>query len=126
MNRLAAFAVAMLFPLGAVAGVTEVKLKLPLKPKLQITGDEKMAIAPFVIANRERKNDRASKVDVQAEFQRYLKKQLTKSTKLRLVEVSQTRLHGTSMKALEENREYWRKLGAQTDVDFIVTGVIDI
>ena len=79
---------ALLFALLAVsafAGVQEVKLKLPLKPKLNITGDEKIAIAPFVIANNgEKKNDRAQKIDVQAEFQRYLKKQLTTSTKLRI------------------------------------------
>lgn len=125
MKRLAVVLFAALLPLTAMAGVMEVKLKLPLKPKLSITGDEKMAIAPFVIANREKKNDRASKVDVQAEFQRYLKKQLTKSTKLRLVDVPQTRLPGTDMKALESNRDFWKSLGAQTGADFIVSGVVD-
>jgi hypothetical protein len=125
MNRVAAVVVLSLMPVAALAGVTEVKLKLPLKPKLQIAGEEKVAIAPFVIANREKKNDRASKVDIQAEFQRYLKKQLTKSTKLRLVDVPQTRLPGTTMKALEANRDYWRSLGSQTGADYIVSGVID-
>src|SRR5215471_15064440 len=101
MKRLA-FALAFLVPVAAFAGVEEVKLKLPLKPKLNITGDEKVAIAPFVIANNgERKSDRAQKIDVQAEFQRYLKKQLTKSTKLRIVDVAVTRLPGTDMKSLE-------------------------
>ena len=125
MKRIAALVLGSLLPLAGLAGVTEVKLKLPLKPKLQISGDEKVAIAPFVIANREKKNDRASKVDVQAEFQRYLKKQLTKSTKLRLVDMPQTRLPGTTMKALEANRDYWRSLGAQTGADYIVSGIID-
>jgi len=125
VKRISAAVLAALLPLAALAGVTEVKLKLPVKPKLQITGDEKIAIAPFVIANREKKNDRASKVDVQAEFQRYLKKQLTKSTKLRLVDVPQTRLPGTDMKTLEANRDYWKSLGAATGADFIVSGVVD-
>ena len=125
MKRIAAVVLVSFLPLAGLAGVTEVKLKLPLKPKLQISGDEKVAIAPFVIANREKKNDRASKVDIQAEFQRYLKKQLTKSTKLRLVDMPQTRLPGTTMKALEANRDYWRSLGAQTGADYIVTGIID-
>src|SRR5436190_20951346 len=98
-----------LFPFAALAGVEEVKLKLPLKPKLQITGDEKIAIAPFVIANNgEKKNDRAQKIDVQSEFQRYLRKQLTKSTKLRLVDVPSTRLPGSDIKALEAARDYWK------------------
>src|SRR5438094_7755733 len=111
MKRAIIFAVAALMPLASQAGVLEVKLKLPLKPKLQITGDEKVAIAPFVIANNgEKKSDRASKVDVQSEFQRYLRKQLTKSTKLKLVDVPATRLPGSNMKALEENRDYWKEL----------------
>src|SRR5437868_14999940 len=113
MKRLTIFAFAVLLPLSSSAGVLEVKLKLPLKPKLQITGEEKIAIAPFVIANNgEKKNDRAQKIDVQAEFQRYLRKQLTKTTKLRIVDVPATRLPGTDMKSLEAARDYWKDLGA--------------
>ena len=126
MKRIALFAVAALMPLAAFAGVTEVKLKLPTKPKLQITGDEKIAIAPFVIvANQEKKNDRAAKIDVQKEFQRYLKKQLGKSTKLHLVDAPQTRLPGSDMKALEADRDYWKQLGAKSGADYIITGIID-
>ncbi len=126
MRRAAGALVISLLPLAAAAGVTEVKLKLPLKPKLQIAGDEKIVIAPFVIANNgERKSDRASKVDIQSEFARYLRKQLTKSTKLKLVDVPATRLPGGDMKALEANRDYWRELGAKTGADYIVSGVVD-
>ncbi|HUJ15997.1 MAG TPA: hypothetical protein VL284_19570 [Thermoanaerobaculia bacterium] len=126
MKRAVLVAAAMLVPLASFAGVIEVKMKLPLKPKLNITGDEKVAIAPFVIANNgEKKNDRASKVDVQSEFQRYLKKQLTKSTKLKLVDVPATRLPGTSIKALEENRDYWKDLAAKTGADYVVSGILD-
>src|SRR6476659_296511 len=106
MKRAAIMLAAALVPLAAFAGVLEVKLKLPVKPKLQITGDEKIAIAN----NGERKNDRASKVDVQSECQRYLRKQLTKSTKLRIVETPATKLPGIDMKALEANRDYWKQL----------------
>jgi hypothetical protein len=126
MKRVAITLAAALVTTAAYAGVLEVKLKLPVKPKLQITGDEKIAIAPFVIANNgERKTDRASKVDVQSEFQRYLRKQLTKSTKLRLVDVPGTKLPGTDMKALEANRDYWREIGSKTGADFIVSGIVD-
>jgi len=126
MKRAALALALALFPFAALAGVEEVKLKLPLKPKLQITGDEKVALAPFVIANNgEKKSDRAQKIDVQAEFQRYLRKQLTKSTKLRLVDVPATRLPGTEMKALEAARDYWKDLGAKSGADYIVSGVVD-
>jgi len=126
MKRMAIAASILIVPLAAIAGVVEVKMKLPMKPKLQIVGDEKIAIAPFIIAaNGERRNDRASKVDVQAEFQRYLRKQLTKSTKLRIVDMPQTRLPGNDIKSLEANRDYWKQLGAKTGADFIVSGIVD-
>ncbi len=126
MKRIALVTFAALMPLASMAGVLEVKLKLPLKPKLQISGDEKLAIAPFIIANNgEKRSDRASKVDVQSEFQRYLRKQLTKSTKLKLVDTPPTRLPGSDIKTLEANRDYWRELGAKTGADYIVCGVLD-
>jgi hypothetical protein len=122
---LAVLAVAT-FPLSTFAGVLEVKLKLPLKPKLQIAGDEKIAIAPFVIASEgERRNDRAAKVDVQSEFNRYLRKQLGKSTKLRIVDATVTQLPGSDIKALEADRDFWKDLGSRTGADYIVTGIVD-
>jgi len=126
MKRFATFLALVAITFSALAGVMEVKLKLPVKPKLQITGDERIAIAPFIIASKgEKKSDRAAKVDVQSEFNRYLRKQLNKSTKLKIVDVPQTRLPGTDMKSLESARDYWKELGARTGADFIVSGIVD-
>ncbi len=126
MKRILAAALAVALPLSAVAGVIEVKMKLPVKPKLQIAGDEKIAIAPFVIAsNGERRNDRAAKVDLQSEFNRYMRKQLSKTTKLRIVEAPANRLPGTDMKALEADRDFWKQLAARAGADYVVTGILD-
>lgn len=127
MRRSIAFAaLALALPLTAAADVMEVKLKLPVKPKLQITGEERVAVAPFIIATKgERRSDRAAKIDVQTEFNRYLRKQLAKSTKLRLVDVPQTRLPGTDIRTLEGARDYWKDLGSRTGADFIVSGIVD-
>jgi hypothetical protein len=126
MKRFATILALFAIAVSAFAGVMEVKLKLPVKPKLKITGDERIAIAPFIIASKgEKKSDRAAKVDVQSEFNRYLRKQLNKSTKLKIVDVPQTRLPGTDMKSLEGARDYWKDLGARTGADFIVTGIVD-
>jgi hypothetical protein len=125
MKAFVAAALALALPLFA-AEVLEVKVKLPVKPKLHINGDERIAIAPFVIASKgEKKADRAAKVDVQSEFGRYLRKQLTKSTKLRLVDVGQTRLPGNDIKSLQAARDYWKEIGARTGADYIVSGIVD-
>jgi hypothetical protein len=85
-----------------------------------------VAIAPFVIASKgEKRADRAAKVDVQSEFNRYLRKQLAKSTKLRIVDVPQTRLPGTDVRSLAAARDYWKEIGARTGADYIVSGVVD-
>jgi hypothetical protein len=127
--KLPALALSALFllPAGAAAAdVMEVKLRLPVKPKLQIVGDEKVAVAPFIIAAKgEKRSDRAAKVDVQTEFNRYLKKQLVKSTKLRVLDVPPTRLPGNEIRSLSEARDYWKGIGAQTGADFIVSGIVD-
>ena len=116
----------VLLALSVAADVMEVKLKLPVKPKLQISGDEKLVLAPFVIASKgEKRGDRAEKVDVQSEFNRYMRKQLAKSTKLKLVDPGQTRLPGTDIKSLKASRDYWKEMGARTGADFIVSGVVD-
>jgi hypothetical protein len=121
-----ALTIALVLALPAAAGVLEVKLKLPVKPKLALDGEERIAIAPFVIASDgERRNDRAARVDLQAEFHRYLRKQLAKSTKLKLVEVPAIQLPGTDLKSMEGAVDFWRSLGRQTGADYIVTGVVD-
>lgn len=124
--RSLALAAALLTALPATAGVLEVKLKLPVKPKLHMVGDERVAIAPFIIASDgERRNNRAARVDLQAEFNRYMRKQLAKTTELRIVDVPATRLPGNDMKSLEAAVDYWKSLGAQTGADYIVTGIVD-
>lgn len=125
MRRLFA-AFALMVTTSALGGVSEVKLKLPGKPKLQIAGDEKIGIANFVIlSDAEKRSDRAEKIDLQKEFQRYLRKQLTKTTKLKLADVPQTKLPGSDMKALEADRDFWKQLGARSGADYIVTGIVD-
>jgi hypothetical protein len=128
MKRSLVLLVAALMPAMLCAGVSEVKLKLPVKPKLKITGDEKVIIAPFIVvvpAERGNKGDRAAKVDVQAEFGRYIRKELSKSTKLKVVDAGPTRLPGADMKALEANRDYWKELAAKQGADYVVSGIID-
>lgn len=120
------FAIASFGSVAVCADVMEVSLRLPSRAKLKLTGDEKIAIAPFVITSAERDTrGQHSDVDVQAEFARFLRKELAKDTKLKLVTVPTTRLPGNDMKALEADKDFWRDLAARTGADYLVSGVID-
>lgn len=110
-----------------VAGqVTEVKLTLPVSPILELNDDQRLGIAPFVIMSSVEDEDRrSSRVDIQAEFQRYLSKQIAKETKSDVTVISDTRLPGTDVEALIADSGHWRDLGRRHGVDLLMTGVID-
>ncbi len=120
--------VAVLTALPSFAGVTQVKLKLPLKPRLPLRGNEKIALAPFVIATEADKapDRRLQNVDLQAELQRYLKKQIEKKTKLEVVELPGDRkLPTQNLSQLGRATEFWRAIGAETGAEIVVSGSLE-
>lgn len=127
MKRFRVILLPLVFAFPLLGGVEEVTLKLPVRPRLAITGDQKLAVAPFVLVttDQDARKDRGAKVDVQSEFSRYLRKEIAKSTDVKVVAVGPTRLPGTSMKELEANRDYWRELAAANGADYVLSGIID-
>lgn len=117
---------ATLLASAAGAGVREVELSLPLRPKMAFTGHEKLYIGPFV---RENKGDEAGpdlRFDVGAEFERYLRRMLRKEAKFTLVpSVEGLRPPTTDTLKLERDTEFWRELGSRTGADYIIAGAID-
>lgn len=112
----------------ALAGVSQVRLKLPLKPRLPLRGNEKVALAPFlIVTDAEKARDkRLQNVDLQAEFHRFLKKQLDKKTKLEVVETaSDLRLPTQNLTELSRATEFWRSLGATTGTEIVVSGTLE-
>jgi hypothetical protein len=119
---------AVLAALPASAGVTQVKLMLPLKPRLHLRGNETIALAPFIIATEAEKarDKRLQNVDLQAEFQRFLKKQIEKKTKLEIVELpTDLKLPTQNLSELGRSTEFWRALGTQTGAEIVVSGSLE-
>ncbi|HUM01051.1 MAG TPA: hypothetical protein VL084_02115 [Thermoanaerobaculia bacterium] len=123
---------ALLMAIGTaplLAGVFETRLRLPLRPKLAVTGRERISIAPFLIASRtsdKREAVRLTSVDLDAEFRRYLGKLLSKRTKMTLVAMPpDVTLPAGALKELAENTTFWRGLGARTGADLLLSGVVD-
>lgn len=133
MRRSAAF-LAAFFLLCApsrplLAGVKEVRLKLPLRPKLAVTGRERIALAPFLVASRlsERKESaRIKDLDLDLEFRRYLGKQIARRTKMTVVTMpADVKLPSTELKALGEATEFWKELGSRVGADILLCGIVD-
>ena len=112
----------------AFAGVSQVRLKLPLKPRLPLRGNERIALAPFVVVqDAERARDkRLQNVDLQAEFHRFLKKQIDKKTKLEVVETPpEFKLPTQNLAELGRATEFWKAVGIATGAEIIVSGTLE-
>jgi len=117
---------------GAVpllAGVFETTIRVPLRPKLAVTGRERISIAPFLVASRDsdpREARKISNTDLDAEFRRYLTKLLSKRTKMTFVAMPpDVKLPASSLREVAENAAFWRELGARTGADILLSGVVD-
>ena len=112
----------------ALAGVSQVRLKLPLKPRLPLRGNERIALAPFlIVADADRARDkRLQNVDLQAEFHRFLKKQIDKTTKLEVIETPpDLKLPTQNLSELGRAAEFWRSVGILTAAEIVVSGSLE-
>jgi hypothetical protein len=123
-----AAALAFLLAAAASAGVSQVRLKLPLKPRLPLRGNEKLALAPFILVTEAEKarDKRLQNVDLQGEFHRFLKKQVDKKTKLEVIETPpDLKLPTQNLSELARATEFWRSVGVTTNADIIVSGSLE-
>jgi hypothetical protein len=121
-------AAATLFATPAWAGVDSVHLRLPLKPKLPLRGNERIALAPFILVTEADKarDKRLANVDLQAEFHRFLKKQLEKKTKFEVIETPpEIKLPTQNLTELGKAQEFWASVGASTTAEIIVSGSLE-
>ncbi len=108
------------------AGTREVTVALPLRPKLALTGREKIYLGPFVRESADEGSSARLRFDVAAEFERYLRRLLRKETKLNLLPpMPELELPTTDTLELAKRADFWRELGQRSGSDYIVAGSID-
>ena len=113
---------------AAEASPEQVKLRLPLKAKLPLRGNERIALAPFIlVTDAEKARDkRLQNVDLQGEFHRFLKKQLEKKTKFEIVETPpDIKLPTQNLTELARAQEFWTSVGAATNAEIVVSGSLE-
>jgi len=110
------------------AGV-KVKLRLPVRAKVDLAGRDSVAIAPFLVVTREGSGNperlQGTSVDVQREFERYLTKLIRRETDLKLVDSGPLDYPTTDLEILGNNKDFWRAAGERWQADVIVAGSLD-
>jgi hypothetical protein len=104
-------------------------MQLPLKPRIPLKGNERVAIAPFlIVASADKPKDKAdlASVDLQAEFHRYLVQRLQKKTKLQVIDLGTTiQLPSRELVALSRAGDFWRNVGNKNNADVVVSGSLE-
>lgn len=126
-RRLAAFALLGLLAATAVEAVVEVRLRLPVRARLDLAGRKTVAAAPFLVVSREGSGEspRGTSIDVQREFERYLVKVLRRETTLKVLESGPVDYPTFDLDLLAQNRDFWRGLGEKLQADLVVAGSLD-
>ena len=129
MRFTAAVAFALMLPLSAgvaLAGTVQVKLKLPVRAALDLTGRNKLVVAPFQVVRQEgERTFRGKQLDVKGDFQRYLIKVLKRDSGLDVEEVENVEYPSDDCEALAHDRDFWRALGERTSADLLLAGSLD-
>ena len=121
-------AAALLATAVGCSSVDQVRLRLPLKPRLPLRGNEKIVLAPFLIVTEAEKarDKRLANVDLQGEFHRFLKRQIEKKTKLEVVEApADLKLPTQNLTELGRAAEFWRSVGTSTGGEVVVSGSLE-
>jgi hypothetical protein len=125
----AATALALLLSLAGLparAGTTQVKLKLPVRAALDLTGRSDLVVLPFQVVRQEgERTFRGKQLDVRADFQKYLLKVLKRDSGLEVEEVDNVELPTDDFEALSHDADFWRALGERTQTDLILAGSLD-
>ena len=107
-------------------GTVEVRLKLPMRARIDLAGRDTLLPAPFLVVSQEGEGRiEGTDIDVQGEFERYLNKVLRRETDLRIVEAGRVDYPTYDLEMLSRDEDFWRSLGERTQADLIFAGTLD-
>lgn len=111
----------------ALEAAVEVRLRLPVRARLDLQGRKTVALAPFLVLSREGSGEspRGTSIDVQREFERYLLKVLRRETTLKVLDSGPVDYPTFDLDLLARNTDFWRALGERLQTDLVIAGSLD-
>ena len=111
---------------AVLAGPVEVRLKLPMRARIDLTNRHTILPAPFMVISQEGEGRiRGTDIDVRAEFERYIQKVLRRETDLDVVEPPPVDYPTFDLEMLSREGDFWAALGERTASDLILVGSLD-
>lgn len=131
MSHRAAFTAAAVFALAVApplpASTVEVRLRLPVRARLDLEDRKSITVAPFIVVSREgeQRGRGGQTIDVQQEFARYMLKILRRETELEVVESGPIEFPTFDSSLLARDKLFWQAVGERSQADLIVAGSLD-
>lgn len=110
----------------ASAATVEVRLRLPVRARLDLEGRRTVTVAPFIVVSREgEERSRGTAINVPQEFERYLLKILRRETELEVVEAGAIDYPTYDATILARDQQFWQAIGERTQADLVLAGSLD-
>lgn len=108
------------------AADVKVRLRLPVRARLDLSGLNTITIAPCMVVSSEGDEEAwRGEIDVQREFERYASRLLSRRTPLKVVESGPLDYPTYDLEALARDPDFWAFVGEQTQADLILACSLD-
>lgn len=108
------------------AGEVDIRLRLPVRARIDLQNRRTVMVAPFIVLNEEGEESVERRgVNIQAEFERYLKRLIRRNTQLKMIDTGPVDYPTYDLEDLALDKDFWRYLGERAQADLIVTGSLD-
>jgi len=112
--------------LPARAEQVEVHLRLPVRARIDLMDRRTVTVTPFLVLSQEGSQSIERRgVDVEKEFDRYLRRLIRRNTRLKILDSGPVDYPTFDLEDLSEDAEFWRYIGERTQADLIVSGSLD-
>jgi len=119
-------ALTLLPTLPAAAEQVEVRLRLPVRARIDLMDRRTVTVTPFLVLSQEGSQSVERRgVDIEKEFDRYLRRLIRRNTRLKILDSGPVDYPTYDLGDLAEDAEFWRYLGERTQADLIVSGSLD-
>ena len=126
IRSLGAMALILLPSAGLHADKVEVRLRLPVRARIDLMDRRTVTVTPFLVLSQEGSESIERRgVDVEKEFDRYIRRLIRRNTRLKIIESGPVDYPSYDLEQLAEDVDFWRYIGERTQADLIVSGSLD-
>ncbi len=126
LSRCTVLGLLALAPVAALAGTVEVQFEVPVRSQIDLRGYETVAIAPFMVPLEEGEAPLERRgVNVQEEFERYMRRILRRRAQLKIVPARGADYPSQDLDDLAVNSDFWRVVGERSRADLLLSGSLD-